>query len=182
MQNVPNVRREAPNILITGTPGVGKSTLCKSLTELTGLQWLEISKIAKEYNCIEEYDEIYQCPVLDEDKLLDGLEEVMSKGGNIVDYFSCDFFPERWFDIVFILRTDNTRLYDRLTARGYSGKKLEDNVQCEIFQTILEEAKSSYKQEIVHELSSQTESDLQDNINRICLWLQQWFQENQSRQ
>lgn len=25
--------------------------------------------------------------------------------------------------------------------RGYSGKKLEDNVQCEIFQTILDEAK-----------------------------------------
>ncbi|CAH1101080.1 unnamed protein product [Psylliodes chrysocephalus] len=176
----PNIKREAPNILVTGTPGVGKSTLCTKLAELTGLQWLEISKIAKDYNCLEEYDEQYQCPVLDEDKLLDGLEEVMCKGGNIVDYHSNEFFPERWFDVVFVLRADNTTLYDRLTTRGYTGKKLEDNIQCEIFQTILEEAKSSYKENIVHELYSRTPEELQDNINRICTWLQLWFQDNQS--
>ncbi|CAH1119652.1 unnamed protein product [Phaedon cochleariae] len=176
---VPNVKRAAPNILITGTPGVGKSTLCQKLAETTGLQWLEISKIAKEYNCLEEYDEVYQCPVLDEDKLMDGLEQVMSKGGNIVDYHSCEFFPERWFDVVFVLRADNTTLFDRLTSRGYSGKKLEDNVQCEIFQVILDEAKMSYKENIIHELSSTTPEELQENINRICLWLQQWFQDNQ---
>lgn len=41
----------------------------------------------------------------------------MCAGGNIVEYHSCEFFPERWFDIVFVLRTDNTALYDRLTAR-----------------------------------------------------------------
>ena len=27
------------------------------------------------------------------------------------------FFPERWFDIVFVLRTNNTRLFDRLEQR-----------------------------------------------------------------
>lgn len=48
---------------------------------------------------------------------MDGLEESMSLGGNIVDYHSCEFFPERWFDIVFVLRVDNTTLFDRLTAR-----------------------------------------------------------------
>uniref|UniRef100_A0A6P7FP82 Adenylate kinase isoenzyme 6 homolog n=1 Tax=Diabrotica virgifera virgifera TaxID=50390 RepID=A0A6P7FP82_DIAVI len=128
-QNVPNIKRNAPNILVTGTPGVGKSTLCSQLAEVTGLQWLEISKIAKDYNCLEEFDEVYQCPVLDEDKLLDGLEEAMCKGGNIVDYHSCEFFPERWFDVVFVLRAENTVLYDRLITRGYTGKKLEDNVQ-----------------------------------------------------
>jgi len=39
-----------------------------------------------------------------------------------VDYHGCDFFPERWFDIVFVLRTNNTILYERLEQRGYSGK------------------------------------------------------------
>lgn len=172
------IKRQAPNILITGTPGVGKSTLCVKLSEVTGLQWLEISKLAKDNNCLEEYDEVYKCPVLDEDKLMDGLEEAMSVGGNIVDYHSCEFFPERWFDVVFVLRADNTTIYDRLTSRGYTGKKLEDNIQCEIFHTILEEAKNSYKTEIVHELSSKNPEELQDNINRICIWIQQWFQNN----
>ena len=41
----------------------------------------------------------------------------MTTGGVIVDYHGCDFFPERWFDKVFVLRTDNTILYDRLTQR-----------------------------------------------------------------
>lgn len=41
----------------------------------------------------------------------------MAKGGNIVDYHSCDFFPERWFDGVFVIRCNNTTLYDRLAAR-----------------------------------------------------------------
>lgn len=50
-------------------------------------------------------------------QVIDELEERMSKGGNIVDYHSCEFFPERWFDIVFVLRTDNGILYKRLQQR-----------------------------------------------------------------
>ncbi|KAJ9595871.1 hypothetical protein L9F63_012930, partial [Diploptera punctata] len=169
-------QRSLPNILITGTPGVGKSTLCEQLAETTGLEWLEIGKIAKENDCFEEYDPIYECPVLNEDKLLDELEDRMSEGGKIVDYHGCDFFPERWFDIVFVLRTNNTHLYDRLTNRGYTGKKLEDNIQCEIFQMLLEEAMESYTHEIVHELQSNTPDEMENNIERIAEWLKQWKQ------
>lgn len=175
-----NQQRAAPNILVTGTPGVGKSTLCAKLGEVTGLSWLEVSKIAKENGCIEQFDEEYQCGVLDEDKLLDGLEGMMAAGGNIVDYHSCNLFPERWFDAIFVLRTDNTTLFDRLSSRGYNGKKLDDNIQCEIFQTILEEALNSYKTEIVHELSNVTPEQLGDNVKQICLWIQQWFAVNSS--
>lgn len=58
--------------------------------------------------------------------------------------------------------------------RGYSGKKLEDNIQCEIFQTILEEARDSYKSEIVHELQSNTPDDMEENLDKIMAWIQQW--------
>jgi hypothetical protein len=36
----------------------------------------------------------------------------------VVDYHSCDFFPERFFDLVLVMRVDNTTLFDRLTARS----------------------------------------------------------------
>ena len=56
-------------------------------------------------------------------------------------------FPERWFDLVLVVRCNNTLLWDRLQARGYTGRKLEENLQAEIFQTILDEAKESYRQD-----------------------------------
>ena len=52
----------------------------------------------------------------------------MSRGGNIVDSHSIDYFPERWFDLVLVLRTNNTVLFDRLTKRGYSQKKVTENI------------------------------------------------------
>ena len=33
-------------------------------------------------------------------------------------YHGCDFVPDEWLDAVVVLRTDNTLLFDRLTARG----------------------------------------------------------------
>ncbi|CAB3367142.1 Hypothetical predicted protein [Cloeon dipterum] len=176
---MPSGKRSKPNIMVTGTPGVGKSSLCEQISEITGFEWIQIGNFAKENDCLDEFDEEYKCPVLNEDRLIDELEETMSGGGVIVDYHGCDFFPERWFDIVFVLRTDNTQLFDRLRQRGYSGKKLEDNIQCEIFQTILEEAKESYAQEIVHELQSNTPEDMESNVERICSWVDLFLQNNE---
>lgn len=50
-------------------------------------------------------------------QVCDELEDMMEGGGNIVDYHGCDFFPERWFDRVVVLQTDNSVLHDRLTSR-----------------------------------------------------------------
>lgn len=49
--------------------------------------------------------------------MIDELEEMVGERGSIVEYHGCDFFPERWFDAVVVLRTDNTILYDRLQKR-----------------------------------------------------------------
>lgn len=173
-----NVHRSTPNILITGTPGVGKSLMARTLAEKTELTWLDVNKLAAESGFLEEYDEVHQCSVLNEDKLLDSMEDLMIQGGKIVDYHSAEMFPERWFDVIFVLRTNNTVLYDRLKERGYSGRKLEDNIDCEIFETILEEARASYREEIVHELPNDDLDQLADNVNRICQWLEQWKIDN----
>jgi len=169
--------RNRPNILISGTPGVGKSSLASLLVEKSGFTWIGVGQFAKEHDCLGDWDEEYQSHDLNEDKLLDLLEEVQKPGGIIFEHHVTDIFPERWFDIVFVLRANNTNLYDRLKGRGYSGKKLEENLQCEIFQTILDEAREGYRDEIVHELQSNTEDDKLENCNRILAWIQQWTQD-----
>ena len=161
-----------------GTPGVGKSSLSRQLAERTELVWRDVSKLAVENKCLNEYDDKYKCPVLNEKALLKSMNAYMKKGGNIVDYHGADLFPEHWFDMVFVLRTDNTILYDRLAARGYKGIKLEDNITCEIFQTILEEAKTAYREEIIQELRSDNETQMNENLNRICDWLEAWKKDN----
>lgn len=46
------------------------------------------------------------------------------QGGAIVDYHGSDFFPERWFDFVIVLRCSTEILYDRLKQRGYDEFKV----------------------------------------------------------
>ena len=168
-----------PNILITGTPGTGKSTLGKKLAEeVKELKYINIGDLSKEKGFLGDWDETYECHELDEDPLLDHLEVPVASGGVIIDHHVCDFFPERFFDIVFVLRTNNTTLHDRLTERKYNSKKLEDNLQCEIFQTVLDEAKESYKEEIVHELESNCEKDIESNLDRMKLWIEHWKKDN----
>lgn len=91
----------------------------------------------------------------------------MVLGGNIVEYHGCDFFPERWFQLVFVLQCDNTVLYDRLKKRNYKEKKLKQNIECEIFHTILEEAQESYDESIVHALKNENSTDLNAALDRI---------------
>lgn len=57
----------------------------------------------------------------------------------------CSYVWYRWFDLVIVLTTDNTILYERLEKRGYEPKKISENVQCEIMAVIVEEARESYR-------------------------------------
>lgn len=41
-------------------------------------------------------------------------------------------------------------------------------------QTILEEARESYQKEIIHELQSNTADELENNLDQIESWIQQW--------
>ncbi|OQS07599.1 adenylate kinase [Thraustotheca clavata] len=172
--------RRMPNILITGTPGTGKTTMSQLLAEKTHLEYINVGELVKQHNLHSGRDEEYDCFVLDEDKVVDEMDERMSsqEGGIIVDFHTCDFFPERWFDLVIVLRSDNTTLYDRLVARGYSLKKVQENVECEIMQVVLEEAQSSYAPEIVQELYSVSIDDMESNVTRIMQWMEYWMQNN----
>jgi len=79
---------------------------------------------------------------------------------------------------VLVLRCDSTVLYDRLAARGYAGKKLEENMDSEIMQVLLDEARASYKEEIVVELRSESAEDVEGNLERVERWIEGWRRDN----
>lgn len=133
----------------------------------------------KQKNLHDGWDDEFECYILNEDLVNDELEGLMDEGGNIVDYHSCDFFPERWFDCVAVLQTDNSILYDRLTNRGYMGQKLQNNIECEIFQVLLEEARESYSKDIIMALRSDTIEDVSRNVDLLKEWVANWSRRDQ---
>jgi adenylate kinase len=167
--------RTRPNILVTGTPGTGKSTLVEALVaQAPSLRAVNVGDIVRNKQLHSGWDAEYETHVLDEDRLLDELEEEVEGGGAVVEYHAAELFPERWFDLVLVLRCDNSVLYGRLEGRGYSAKKLSDNVEAEIMQVILDEAREAYREEIVIELPSNSVEDVESNVARTVAWLQAW--------
>lgn len=118
--------RKTPNILITGTPGCGKTTLAKLLNDSLQFQYLNISEIITTHKLYDSWNEEFNVPEFDDDKLLDFIEEhyKIDQGGLLFEFHSSEFFPVRYFDLVVLLRCDNTQLHDRLQARGYAPNKI----------------------------------------------------------
>ncbi|KAL7922062.1 AAA domain-containing protein [Trichoderma austrokoningii] len=166
--------RSAPNIIITGTPGVGKTTHSEILAERTGLRHVSVNQIVKDKECHEGWDDEYQSWIVDEDKLLDVIEDDVKEGGCIIDWHACDLFPRSWIDLVVVLRVDSTTLYDRLKARNYPEIKLQENLDSEIMEVLLQEARESFDEEIVVELTSNSSEEMETNMDRIEAWIKQW--------
>ena len=123
--------RTLPNIIVTGTPGVGKTTTCIQLVSSSSspLHHLSINALVKDRQCHEGYDDDLKSYIVDEDKLLDEVEkdlelgesengESTGSGGWLIDWHACDLFPKAWIDLVVVLRCEKTEvLWDRLMAR-----------------------------------------------------------------
>ncbi|KAF8416525.1 P-loop containing nucleoside triphosphate hydrolase protein [Tirmania nivea] len=174
--------RKLPNIIITGTPGVGKTTHAQLLADLTPLEHFSINDIIKNKRCHTRFDEEFKSWIVDENKLLDEIEDEVKRGGKIIDWYACDLFPERWVDLVVVLRTDNMMLFDRLTKRKYHEEKITENIDAEIMQVILEEARESYAPEIVIELQSDNVEDVDSNVERIKAWYEAWMEDNSGKE
>ncbi|OAA77445.1 POS9-activating factor FAP7 [Akanthomyces lecanii RCEF 1005] len=170
--------RQSPNIIITGTPGVGKTTHCDGLADKLGLRHISVNQVVKDKDCHEGWDEDFQSWIVDEDKLLDAIEDEVKQGGCLIDWHACDLFPRSWIDLVVVLRVDSTTLYDRLKARNYAEAKLQENLDSEIMEVLLQEARDSYDDEIVIELTSNTSDEMETNVDRIEAWVKQWKADN----
>ncbi|CAD6976810.1 unnamed protein product [Tilletia controversa] len=208
--------RSWPNIVLTGTPGTGKSTHATVLmphfppsspsassSSSSVFRHIDVGSFAKQNNLLEKYDDERDAHEVDEDALLDLLEpwsggeapdaldsgdegakeaaregapsdEDEKRGGLILDWHTCDLWPERWIDLVVVFRCDHTALWARLEKRGYAQFKVEENNQAEIMEVCLDEARSAYTPEAIVELHSDTQEQVEENVDRLVAWIKQW--------
>lgn len=138
------------------------------------MKHVNVGTVIKENKMHAGKDKAFNAFVLDEeseDQLLDEMEVMLRDGGCVVDFHSCALFPERWFDLVIVLRSETSVLYDRLKRRGYSDKKRNENMECEIMQVVLDEARQSYAKDIIQVLDSNTVDDLERNVAKMWAWV-----------
>ncbi|KIW16914.1 hypothetical protein PV08_04104 [Exophiala spinifera] len=182
--------RSLPNILIAGTPGVGKTTTCNEILSLASqatpplnLKHLSINDIVKERSCHSGYDEELQTLIVDEDKLMDEVEKEIAdgegEGGWVIDWHSTAGFAVRWVDLVVVLRCEETSvLFDRLSSRGYKDEKVQENMDAEIFGVVSEEAKEAWDEDgQVVELRSVSPEDIEENAERVVAWVKNWIKD-----
>jgi cytidylate kinase len=58
-----------PNILITGTPGTGKTTTAEAVAAALGLTHVDVGKAIREQELHSGWDDKFECHIVDEDKV-----------------------------------------------------------------------------------------------------------------
>ena len=91
-------------IVITGTPGTGKTTVTSILQE-KGYFTINLENFAKKYNCIAGYDEVRQSKIIDTEKLQVVLQNYLAAGRGIViiEGHYADVVPEEFVLKCFVL-------------------------------------------------------------------------------
>ncbi|MFA5365292.1 MAG: AAA family ATPase, partial [Candidatus Bathyarchaeia archaeon] len=122
-------------VLITGTPGVGKTTVAQKLASKLGATNIGITELVKQENLITEHDVDRSTLVADTPKVSKRLQELFGQieGTVIVEgHYVVDVVPKKDVNIVFVLRRDPRQLEQVLKSRGYSEKKVNENLAAEI--------------------------------------------------
>merc|ERR1719310_1639840 len=109
------------------------------------------------------------CSIFDEDMVCDALEPLLEDGGCVVDFHSAGFLEDDWFDLVVVLRAETNILYARLEKLHYPEAKIRENVEAEIFQTCLDEAREAFEDADVPiwEVQHDSREQLDKTVERI---------------
>lgn len=126
-------------IVITGTPGTGKSVIAKKLAALLGLELIDIKRIVRERKlAVGRQHEV------DMRKLAAALRFLRAKRGYVIEgHLACELgLPA---DFVFVLRTEPRVLKQRLARRGYGARKLNDNLAAELLDYCTQRVEQEYR-------------------------------------
>jgi adenylate kinase len=144
-------------ILITGTPGTGKSTVSTLLSAELLCEHIELSRLVKEGGLSQGWDEARTTTIADIKALRLALFNIICAARTpvIVDgHYSPDVVPREEVTITVVLRRAPWVLKEELKARGYSARKIRENVEAELLDTCLVEALAAQDPDKVCEIDT----------------------------
>ena len=136
-------------ICITGSVGSGKTTLAKKLAKKLKYEYVDVSKLIAKEKLSSGYDYNKKCKIIDVKKLNKSLVRLINnksrsktKGIIIASHLS-QYLQCKYVDFCLVTKCDLKILEKRLEKRKYSKEKIRENMDCEIFDVCLEEAKDN---------------------------------------
>ena len=125
-------------VIISGTPGTGKTSVSKKISELYNVKFISLNKLAISNAFNFPYDNKRDTIIIDDEKFIPYVIKKVEKikeenpGLLIIEGHFSDIIPSDYYNYIIVLRCDPDILTLRLRERGYKQEKINENVQSEI--------------------------------------------------
>ena len=153
---------------ITGSPGTGKKTIARDLSENMNVDVFDINKFIIENN-LAEYEEgqLIVNNLKDVRERIDN--EFIGKEFIIIGHLLPEVIPEEALRKVIVLRCEPDILIDRYKERDYDELKIKDNLVSELIGTIHYNTVMKYGNDKTFEIdvSNKNVSNIVDEITMI---------------
>ena len=130
-------------IIVTGTPGVGKSTVSKELSSRLVCRLVSVGDLVKDERLYTRVDRKRDTLVADMDQTSKRLSDIVSGSSEMLiveGHYAVDVVPQETVKLVFVLRRDPEELREILRKRSYGEQKIRENIAAEILDVCLYDA------------------------------------------
>jgi adenylate kinase len=129
-------------ICVSGSVASGKTEVAKLIAKKYKLKYVDVNKLIKKHKLYEKYDRKLKTYVVGIKKLNNFLIKLIKKNKNLViDSHLSHYLPKKYIDLCVITKCNLKVLEKRLKKRKYSKEKIRENLDAEIFDVCLNEAR-----------------------------------------
>jgi len=134
-------------IVITGTPGVGKTEVSQLLSKRLNASHLDLNRIVKEEGLTLGIDKERKSQIADLKRLAGRVQELIKESSEdiiIEGHYVSEVVPPKLVSYVFVLRRDPDLLKADLERKEFGKQKASENISAEILGICLSEALNAY--------------------------------------
>ncbi|RLE94521.1 MAG: kinase [Thermoprotei archaeon] len=154
-------------IIITGTPGVGKTSVSKKVASILNAKYVNLAEFVKSNKLFLEYDNELNSYIIDEEKTRKTLRRLLREYSRVVvDTHILTVFDPNAVDLAIVLRLNPKILLKRLKERNYSLSKIKVNIQAEMLGVCLSEAVEIFGLDKVAEVDT-TARNLEEVVREV---------------
>ena len=160
--------------MVTGTPGVGKTSISRSLASKLDAVYISLAGLVRRERLISGVDKTRETLIADTDRVSKQMQKVIksSERDVIVDgHYAVDVVPPKDVHLVFVLRRDPNELKSVMENRGFKERKLWENLAAEILDVCLWDAVSACGYDKVCEIDV-TGKGIEEAVKDVILVLE----------